>query len=104
MICCISGPCISYAVTVELLQKMAANEIKLDQAASSDSIALTQHLASMRKRMHLTKQELVRKVDKWGGQLPIRLLTSILEHSSAKQIASSQAVCKSWRLAQNLVD
>src|SRR5688572_5903429 len=81
-----------------------ALEIKRNQPMQSSTTALAAELKFTSAVLRNVKQQLVRKVDRWRGQLPIRLVASILEFSSSREIAVSQAVCESWRLPQNLSD
>src|SRR5690242_16955708 len=53
------------------------------------------------KRACLVKQELLRNCDKWGQQLPVRLLAEILCFAGAAGLGRSQEVCSGWRFLQN---
>ena len=53
---------------------------------------------SASKRSRLVKEELLRGIDKFGKQLPVRLLAHALSYSNALDLARSQAVCGGWRL------
>src|SRR4051812_252990 len=83
---------------------MAANESKQRQGFASDVGHAVSALSLLRKRLFLMKQELVRKVDRWGGQLPNRLLAGILDFSTAREVTRAQTVCGSWKLSSNLAD
>src|SRR5688572_22610892 len=50
------------------------------------------------KRSRLVKDELLRGIDKFGKQLPVRLLAYALGYSDARDLARSQAVCSGWRI------
>lgn len=62
------------------------------------STAVLSAAASANKRSRLVKEELLRGLDKFGKQLPVRLLAYALSYSDALDLARSQAVCSGWRL------
>src|SRR5437016_353044 len=57
------------------------------------------NLSVASKRLRFTKQELLRRVDCWGQQLPVRLLAGILSFCGGLELARSQAVNCGWQLS-----
>src|SRR5438477_9108058 len=55
------------------------------------------------KRNRLMREELLRGIDKFGKQLPVRLLAHILSYVEARDLAGSQTVCGGWKLPSNLL-
>src|SRR5579883_2652791 len=56
------------------------------------------------KRTKLVKHELLRPTDRWGKQLPNRLLATLLSYASASDLARSQCVCGGWRFSREQLD
>src|SRR6202035_3851691 len=52
----------------------------------------------------LVLNEMFRQIDRFGKQLPSRLLASILTYVGPVEIARSQTVCSGWKLPPNLLD
>src|SRR4051812_5968071 len=80
------------------------SESKREQPNNADYDVPTETSSNVDKRLRQAKHELLRTLDRWGKQLPTRLLSSILEYSASKEIARSQAVCQTWCLPANLSD
>src|SRR3569623_845676 len=83
---------------------MSRNERKRDGCCISDAATLSAELDSTAKQMKLTLNEMLRQIDRFGKQLPSRLLASILTYVGTADIARSQTVCNSWKLPPNLLD
>src|SRR3954462_3247156 len=83
---------------------MSRNEAKRDTGRNSDVAALSSELDSTAKQMKLALNEMLRQIDRFGKQLPSRLLASILTYVGSADIARSQTVCSSWKLPLNLLD
>src|SRR4051794_40299529 len=83
---------------------MSRNEAKRDGRPQSDAATLSLELDSTAKQMKLTLNELLRHIDRFGKQLPSRLLASILTYVAPEDIGCSQTVCSSWKLPLNLLD
>src|SRR5687768_11690856 len=66
---------------------------------STDSKDVNRGLKVASKRACLMKQELLRGLDQFGKQLPLRLLAEALSYVDAKELARSQTVCSGWRLS-----
>ena len=56
------------------------------------------------KRTCLMKQELLRRIDLFGKQLPLRLLAEVLSYADTKELGRSQTVCGGWRLSSSLLN
>src|SRR5690242_1458694 len=74
----------------------------MQSSAGASSIDINVDLA--RKRAVLIKQDLLRRIDLFGKQLPLRLLAAILSYVEPRDLARSQAVCSGWRLSSSLLN
>src|SRR5688500_13578974 len=86
------------------MQTLSVHEMKRHQARTDDGAGLAATLDQTNKRTRLMKQDLLRSADKWGRQLPSRVLTSVLSCAGALEIARSQIICDGWGLPANLLD
>ena len=60
-------------------------------------------LNELQDRTERTHAELLRKVDRYGKQLPARLLAAILSYVEEHEVGASQTVCKGWKLPSSLL-
>src|SRR6187551_1858148 len=83
---------------------MFRSEAKRDIRRKADAATVSAELNSIAKQMKLILNEMLRQIDRFGKQLPSRLLATILTYVGATELARSQTVCSSWKLPLNLLD
>src|SRR5690242_16840841 len=93
-------------LTTPLLLRLQANIARpsAQMQISSDSKRITQRVNVAVKRACLVKLELLRRIDRFGKQLPVRLLAEILSFGGALELTRSQAVCSGWKLPRTLLN
>src|SRR4051794_13477443 len=83
---------------------MTSRDRSISAGWKVDSAALFVELQLRVRQSKEMRDELLRKIDRFGKQLPCRLLASMLSYVGPQEISRSQTVCSGWKLTVGLLD
>src|SRR5688572_32704856 len=81
-----------------------SSESKQQKPSQSPVLKLNVALVEVLKHLKQTKTELMNRTDKYGRQLPVRVLTHAFSFLEIKDILRCLCVCEGWLLAEILLD